>query len=251
MVGDFMCQQSINENVDRFCDYFLHQSNVINNLTCEENEAEGVTDGEQLFLHKQNLYVCLLDSLSSIRFHKTFYKELAKQNRLRFVRFIREYCDWPEGNMVSLPFLIDNIPKKYRNNSLAKSIEEKLNTFHDLHDSVSISDVDEEIILLNTLALNEAEEESIEYNQHYSILYRYRNYLVHESRTPGGSMQSMVIDETTACYHQYVDDDQRLYLIYPVGLMKRLLDNAIYSLRVFFKDKKIDPYERIEEAIRF
>ena len=206
-----MCQQTINESVDHFCNYFEHQSNVIDNLICPTNEEVGVTEREQLFFHKQNLYVCLLDCLSNIRFHKSAYKQLSQENRLRFVRFIKENCDWVEGGSVSLPFLIDSIPPKFMDNPLANYIQEKLNNYRELTNSVNISEVDEGILFLKAYALNEKEEELIERCQHYSILYRYRNYLVHEARLPGGAVQSMAQDNYNACYHQY-GNDRRLHL---------------------------------------
>ena len=133
---------------------------------------------------------------------------------------------------------------------MAQFVKTKLENYRRFVNSVNISEIDEEISALKNLSINEKEEELIEYCQHYSILYRYRNYLVHEARSPGGTMQSMAIDQYTACYHQYVNDE-RLHLLYPVGLMKRIVTNSVELLREYLKKKQIDPYERVEDVIRF
>src|SRR5690606_11243101 len=178
-------KESFEYNVELFIGHFEEQVQIIDNLSCN------LVEGDNLHIQKKTLFINLVDSLSNIRFNKNNFPQLAKQNRERFVRFVKEYSNWIDGSLVSLVFLRDNLSKNYKNNPLYRYIDEKVKKYTQLDQWKNINEIDDEVSKLKSFATNEKEEEAIDYYQHYSILYRYRNYLVHEARKPGYGMEFM------------------------------------------------------------
>jgi hypothetical protein len=135
------------------------------------------------------------------------------------------------------------LPKASSDGRLAKHINQKLtNLGNDFGDTVCAEDVDEKPEELLELASTEAEEEAVLYCQHYSILYRYRNNLVHQARRPGGAAELLGEDQTEACYHTYAGDSS-VYLLYPVGLFRRLCISSLENLGRYLDKSKLDPHE--------
>lgn len=100
------------------------------------------------------------------------------------------------------------------------------------------------------LAKREAEEKALEEVQHWSLLYRYRNHLVHEFREPGYGMEVFAQDSGEACYHSYINDP-RFYLVYPVDLFRSLAESAVVGLEVYFLEQGLDPYDRVGDTSRW
>ena len=147
------------------------------------------------------------------------------------------------GSLISLAFLRDGLPKASSQGRLVKYISQKLtNLGNDFGDTVCAEDVDETPEGLLTLASTGAEEEAILQCQHYSIMYRYRNNLVHQARRPGGAAESLGDDQTEACYHTYAGDPA-VYLLYPLGLFKRLCVNSLENLGRYLEKSNLDPHE--------
>ena len=106
---------------------------------------------------------------------------------------------------------------------------------------VCAENADERPANLFVLASNEAEEVAILNCQHYSIMYRYRNNLVHQAKRPGGASEFMGQDQTEACYHNYTGDPA-MYLLYPLGLFRRLCESSLEKLGKYLDENKLDPH---------
>lgn len=224
-------------------EYFRQQIKIVNALGCKPDETVGLTGQENVTLYKKIAYVSLLDCFASIRFSKLAYPELFKKNNIRFTRFLEECGEWEVGGLISLDFLRDRLPKASTNGRLSKYIRQQLaNLGNNFGDTICAKDVDESQAKLLALASTQAEEEAISHCQHYSIMYRYRNNLVHQARRPGGAAESMSQNQAEACYHTYAGDSA-MYLLYPLGLFRRLCESSLEKLEKYLGENKLNPNE--------
>ncbi|MBK7103670.1 MAG: hypothetical protein IPH62_00085 [Ignavibacteriae bacterium] len=227
-----------------FFDYFRNQINVIDGLTTN------IKGSDKLYVEKQTLLVSLIDSLSNARFNKQNYPQFARRHRERFVRLLTEYSDWIEGELVSVPFLFDHLKTKNLNGLLFNELKSLMEKNEYKGNWLRASKIDLSVSELNSYALNEKEEEAILFYQHFSILYRYRNYLVHEARKPGYGMEFMSYEKDFPIYHSYINEPS-LHLLYPMGMLKKIMTNLCNNLEQYFVSKLIDPYDFIEDTLRF
>jgi len=233
-------------NITNLINYFINQVELINKLT-----APDVYEYD-LIMNKEALFVSILDSLSSYRFNKKNYPELYKQNKNRFTRFLIEFAEWEEGSLVSIPFLIKYLPNSQSNNPLYNYLETINLTQFTNGDSYLGSKIDIELKELLKLCNNEIEEKALYHNQHFAIIYRYRNYLIHEARIPGKSMQLMDYEDNRIRYHGYAkDENSDLYLLYPIRLFQELVESSLNNFKSYFIEKNINPYEHLKDTSVF
>ncbi len=233
---------AIQDNIDEFCSYFVRQIDMINNLNIKQEDRKEVGPADyQVRFYKKALIVTTLDTLAGIRFPKESYPDLHKKNRERFIQFISEYGSWDHGPLVSTSLLLDKLTSiGAQNGILATYLKTKLSRYnHPSGISLPPSELDESTNILMPMAATEKEEKSICYYQHFALLYRYRNFLIHEAREPGYAMES--IHESHAYYRRY-SEDPKWYLVYPVKLFITLLSKSIKNLKIYFQEQKIDPY---------
>ena len=242
-----------NEQIENFCSYFERQAIVISGLRSDpEDTAEIGPEDHQIRFYQKVLLVTALDTLAGIRFSKENYPAINKKNRERFIRFISEYASWQNGVLVSLPFLFDDLKKNTTKTSrLLSFIKDKLDQF-DTNDGILLTPdrIDEAPETLLTLAYTEKEEESIWYYQHYALLYRYRNFLVHESREPGYAMEGIRDTETEAYYHGYINIP-KWHLAYPVELFNRIFTNTLNNLKNFLTESQVNPFSFVGDTTRW
>ncbi len=242
---------TIEEKIEFFCDYFRDQVRVINALTVNVNAAQG-TDQErhQIRFYKKVLLITHLDTLAGIRYSEGRYPLLNKKNRERFIQFLSASGVWPSGNLVSIPFLVEHTRNgKISNGRLKDFVTAKLkNNFEKGSFNVRASIIDEPFERLLELATTEQEEKLIGEHRHFELLYRYRNYLVHESREPGNAME--VVPEDEAYYHGYINED-RLFLAYPIDLFVGILERSIAYVEDYLKANRLDPYDYVKETVRW
>ena len=235
-------------NIEEFCSYFTGQAQVIDALDLNQGKLSGLSfEDFQIRYYKKVLFVTAIDTLAGVRSAEVNYPKLWQQNRDRFIRFVKEYSKWNNGDLISVPFLYDQLNShKGCRGELIDYLKNRLNQFGINFGSVGISDMDVKSNLLLSLAKDEKEERVIRDYQHYSILYRYRNYLIHESREPGRGMEGIGSDEPY--YHQY-RDDEKWHLIYPTGLFQTLLIQSIKNLKEYLLKNRLDPFKLLKEDI--
>jgi len=224
--------------------YFKNQVNIIEDLSSAN------ADEYDLNLHKETLFVSILDSLSNYRFNQKNYPELYKQNRIRFVRFLKEFAEWPEGELVSIPFLKDSLPQSCIKNPLYEFLENQNIGEYPKGESILCETIDFKLEELLELSITQIEENAIFFNQHFSIIYRYRNYLIHEARIPGKAMQFMDYENDKSIYHSF-DNDSTLHLLYPIKLFRKLVLTSLKNFRTYFRTKNLNPYEYLNNTTRF
>lgn len=234
------------KRIDLFCTYFEREAAAIGRIiTAEDPDLE--TGAGNYFRYRMTLYVTAIDTLAGLRFHKSAYPQLARHNRERFIRFLKEYGSWPEGDLVSLPFLKDELESlKLLNRPLARHIIGKMSKFSTEDDGpLQVSMVDEPLSALLALTTTAKEEDAANECQHLSIFYRYRNALIHESREPGNGMGELFSSKEPS-YGWYIGDS-RWYLSYPLAVFEKILERSIAGFRAYLVTNQIDPYSLVEE----
>ncbi|MCY0852511.1 hypothetical protein [Cupriavidus sp. D39] len=238
------------DGIDRFCEYFSGQIEAIRNLHIKRDENRDPAQ-YQIRFYRKVLLINAVDTLASIRFSKDRYPQLHKRNRERFIRFIQDGKCWTPGEYVSIPFLSERQTRgEIGPGRLCDLIDEKLAKIDpDAGGSIEFSEIDEPLGALIKLASSELEAKALRDCQHYNLLYRYRNYLVHGSREPGTSME-ISPERTVPYYHGYVYES-KLFLAYPEFMFMKLLENAINYIRQYLLSNSLNPYDFVEETSRW
>lgn len=243
---------AIEDKINSFCGYFYGQIESIRSLTIiETNDKPRDIEDSQIKFYKKVLLITALDTLAGIRFPKQRFPSLNKNNRNRFIRFLEVSRCWQSGELVSIPFLAEHIEKGSLSNGLLRFyVTEIMNKFN-VDGSINLPSkkIDEPKETLFELAATEQEEKAIMECQHYELMYRYRNYLIHESREPGYAME-ILPDENDPYYHSYIGQD-KLVLAYPLELFVKLFENALDYLSNYLKSHKLNPYDFVEETTRW
>lgn len=243
---------TVTENINHFCEYFEGQLEVISNIKVDSSTLSlSPIIHNQVRYYIKTLLVTGVDALAGIRYPKPNYPQLNSSNRKRFIRFVKEFADWQNGDLVSLAFLKDRLMKQ---SHLGTPLGTYISKIIDKKDPsagghIEISTIDEPTINLLTLATTEREEEAITDNQHYNLLYRYRNYLVHEWREPGSSMEVDSLNEEPY-YHGYIKNSE-WYLVYPIQVFKKIFSESISNFKQYLMANLIDPYSFVNDTRRW
>ena len=237
--------------INTFLAFFTRQINIIDALGCVPNQMAGITGREDAYLFKKIAYVCLLDYFASLRFHPSACGQPPKKNNERFKRSLEECTGWDVGSLVSLAFLEERLQKMAPDGRLHKYVYERLKAFgSDFGGTISAKEIDEEPETLLKLASEEKEERAIGSCRHYSIMYRYRNNLVHQARRPGQACEILGEDTSEACYFTYINDSS-LHLLYPMSLFKRLCNSSLHNLVGYLTLNNLNPYQLEDDDIYF
>ena len=242
---------TVEEKIEYFCDYFADQAKVISALAVDQARAEG-TDQErhQIRFYQKALLITHIDTLAGIRYTEKRYPQLNKKNKERFIQFLLVSEAWPEGQLISIPFLEEYTKNgKIGSGRLKDHIAVKLaGSYEEGSFNIKASIIDDSRDYLLGLSSTEQEEKAILENRHYELLYRYRNYLVHESREPGSAME--VVPEHEAYYHGYIGED-RLFLAYPLNLFQQIFERSLVYVKAYLRENRIDPYDYVNETVRW
>lgn len=240
----------IQDDIESFCGYFSGQLKTICQLQIEPDEKRDPSQ-HQIRFYRKVLLINSVDTLAAIRFAKARYPQLQRQNQERFLRFLQEGKCWAAGEYVSLPFLGERRKSgEIGPGRLRDLIDTKLARIDpDAGGSTEFHEIDEPISVLAKLATTEQEEKALQECQHYRLLYRYRNYLVHGSREPGTSME-INPDKATPYYHGYVGDP-KLYLSYPERMFAEIMNKSVKYIKKYLQSNSLNPYDFVEETSRW
>lgn len=97
---------TVEENINQFCTYFERQLQVISHIDVDWNALSGSSHEDyQVRFYRKALLIAGLDTLAGIRFPKANYPQLNRSNRERFIRFAKEFADWPHATLLVCLFL--------------------------------------------------------------------------------------------------------------------------------------------------
>jgi len=239
---------SASARIDKLCTYFDGEVDAI--TTLRQVGDVDTEDAGRTIRYRKSLLISTIDTLAGLRFNPGSFPQLSRSNRERFLRFLDEHSSWEERRLVSLPFLADYLEKKgLKTSALAKHIATRMAQFStEMAGVLRASRLDEPISDLLRLATSEVEETAIAQCHHSAILYRYRNYVVHESRTPGYAME--VFEEPAAHYTGYIGNPQ-WHLAYPLPMFIGIAKRCIQSFREYLLANDLDPYEAVGDTTRW
>lgn len=221
----------LEQDIERFLQFFRNRLNEIRAIDC----------GQSTGLFRKILYSGLLDALSKTTAHPK------KGNRERIVAFVRNFCDWPTCEKITLPHLVrllEKVPdpefsdiRQYAFSLLDQWGEGEviyINKDPDLQDIKKYwpKDIPKPL-----------EDIQIDFLQHVNLFYRYRNSLVHELRKPGYGME--FTGDIDPFYHSMTDSDTKQKsweLAYPMKFYDNLCESAINNLKEYYLKDRIDPY---------
>ena len=108
-------------------------------------------------------------------------------------------------------------------------------------------EVDPLITDIEHLVSTEEEMKLLRESTHSSLLYLYRNHLVHEFREPGHGIE-MDQRDTSPYYHGLThltarrENKETWELVYPLGFFMQLVLTSLNSLRHYLLKNDLDPY---------
>ncbi len=226
----------LQESINGFVGYFKKKLDEIETLQVEHAE-----------LYRRLLYASVLDTLAGSVFPK-------RSNRDRFTYFLQRFCQWADGDRVSLPHLVQLLRKNpdpafqdLREWALGKF--KKLPVHGGALMPISHDPSFEEVKRLwpapkeHRTPLEGIDLVSL---QHFQLLYSYRNTLVHELRTPGCGME-FGEDDQDPFYHQSSTIGENGFvptsveLVYPWKFLHRLCDTALDQLKNYFITNELNP----------
>jgi hypothetical protein len=206
----------------KFISYFDKQLKGIESVPTRQN--------------RKILYSCLLDTIAHARFSDS-------RNRVKFIQFLKECCDWTDADRVSAPQLLLALKRK---NQEKGKLYAHLSSIVDSWEKGHIirPERDPTLSELGAIAV-EGEKKFLEEKVYSELFYSYRNHLVHNFREPGYGME-MSNDGATPYYHSMSElgeaDQINWQLVFPVEFFHRLCTKGLANLEVYLKDNKIDPY---------
>jgi hypothetical protein len=234
--------KTIENNITDYISYFRRQLKLVGDY------GSNTQDGE---LHSRILHITILDAISRVVFTK-------ETNRDRIVKFVGDFCDWPESNRVSLSHLYKLVINKKENEY------SPLRNF--VIDSMSRWIPAEKILLTRDPIISEVEQlwpqangkllgidgVCINWLQHSQLLYTYRNNLIHEFKIPGRHVE--LWDEDQPYYTsliEYKNDNfrdvkQSWELQYTAKFFNRLCESGLSNLYIYLTKNAIDPFTTID-----
>jgi len=237
-------------DIDKFCDYFEAQVHAIDDLEPHPVSEESIT---QVRLYKKTLVISAIDTLASLRFMQNNYKELNRQKKARFIRFVTEYSEWKNGALISIPYLIDQLAaKNLKGSRLYDMLYDKLSMHNESVGkplNIGVIDLDAEELLI--FANSENEEHLIHESQHYSLLYSYKNCIAQEVGKHCGVMEAYQYAQPH--YYSYLHESSPDYLVkwhlsYPVAHFKNLFFSSIKNMKRYFIKTNTNPYSLIGDS---
>lgn len=249
--------KELQEGITNFLNHIYSQIDLINSLP---NEHKWLT-------HKKAFFVTIIDSIGGIA-----YPELRHKNTKRFQKTILTFGKWPHASYFSLPYVhqylkinrsqsFDQLRDRLVNPAYAPWLDERCSIDNKLpwidppnHPRiVSLNaDVPEDAVLA-LLTDKDALRKLCKF-QHYSLLYEYRNFLVHSFVSPGINDRFEVMNYPY--YEQWAvgDDDVGkcfLYyeLIYSSAFIHTLAKRVLANASDYFRQERINPYFRLQGSV--
>ncbi|MCK6256826.1 hypothetical protein LCY76_09490 [Fictibacillus sp. KIGAM418] len=216
---------------------------VMRNLQDSINQLQGE---QYLENHKKTLLFSLLETLSKGVFG-------TERNFVKFERLIREFCVWEDGKRVSLQQLSLLLERTEERGfeTLKSYVEANLSRYpmsrpvpftHDPYIEEIREYMPEGIQKINGVKLEQL--------THVSLLWKYRNGLVHEARGLGANELFDEVEPHYIFYRAigYDTEGEIAYKkywqkLYPLHFLNDLINQVITNIEPYLIQNGIDPYD--------
>jgi len=233
--------RKINEEINLYFKYIESMKDSIENLPSIREYAPHL---------KYLAGVGLLDTMA-----KCVVNPSQKSNYKRFTDFIKFFCAWDNCTKISLPHLVrflQLVPslnfeklRKFANSKLAQWSQGKryyLDSDPTYKEVYALWPKDREY-------KEPMEKISLESLSHLSLMWKFRNSLVHQSQLLGYGMEGLLSDKPG--YHsmtnhagEYRENPIETWeLVYPVPFIMTLIANGIKNLKQYCIDNSLNPYD--------
>lgn len=237
-------------DIARFCDAFEDQVSAIDLIKPESVPEKDIC---HIQLYKKSLVMSAIDTLAGLRFTKENYKDLNKQNKKRFVRFIAEFSEWEKGPLISAPYLHEQLARRdLKGCELYEALHSKLSKHEGKNENtiLHIEDVDVPAVELFELAKTEYEEQLILKSQHYSLFYEYRNCKTNSLSESGGVMEAFQYAHPNYFPGNQSEFHDLIYwqLSYPLAHFNSLFRRSLENMRQYFIKTDTNPYSLVSDS---
>jgi hypothetical protein len=229
------------DRIENYIDYFERQLELVSSIAADPTIHVGTSDpATRVALHKKVLLVAILDSFAALR-----YAGMRLTNHGRFLQLLRDHSSWADGALVSVPVLNRRLCNP------ASPLSQHCATTLARHSVLSpnsqpLTAFDTAPAPLLALAADKAERTAVKQSIHFELLYRYRNYIVHEFREPGYAMEVFAEGDQPR-YHGYSGDDH-WHLLYPLAFFQLIVRQTLGALSNYYTAADIDPYDLLESS---
>ncbi len=228
----------IKEKIDRFKEVFDDSIQSIYQLELDKNDEK----------YRKILFFSILDALAKARFPQEKRGEAVRS-------FVTLCCDWPAAEKVSLPHVVAMLERTA--DTRFQTVKEQLFPRLRLWGGPGIGghgrlDEDPEKAEMEELWPIEkgkplpVPELKLTWRnaQHCSLIWAYRNTLVHESRSPTASFETKGDQEPYYWIFNLSDRTKwpEFHLVYPSSFLRRLCERGICNLRKHLLEDNQDPY---------
>ena len=228
----------INQSIDDFVSSFRKHIDSIEKITVEHNTRR----------YRKILFVSVIEGLAKCRYP-------TKRPRARFVKFVRKYGDWEFTDNISLPHLVAALERTSvkQFDPLREYAFKELSKWGTVGPLYLDKDPTKSEIQSRWPKINEASIEipclkKIDQFCHIELLYKYRNYLVHESRQP-----TMGFDSERDCNPFYESIGSydcsegikvaKFHLVYPSGFLCKLSKTCLKNLEKYLLANNRNPFD--------
>lgn len=217
-------------NISRFFGYFSGYLGAVSQ----------VESPSQARLFKKTLYLVIIDTLSKCRYPGQ------RSNSKRFSDFVRGFGDWCHHDRVSLLQLrlyLDSqacVPASILRGYASQQVDALE------EGSVHSAEIDPTPAQLSAALSGQTRKErewikkNLRYFSHLMLLWKYRNMLIHEGRSPGHGVE---VEEDEDPLYTSTTDSCKWELVFPEAFFHRVAASCIENLCSYCKVKEIDPYD--------
>ncbi len=196
---------------------------------------------------KKNILVSVLDAISRTTSNN------ADGNRERFTGIIANFGNWPDHTRISavhVSYLLSNL-RTPAYQKIREFIRETIQNYPHNGKNILLA-WDPELDRVKTLWPVPLEQKvvaslSLSSCTHLSLLYQYRNNLVHELRESGYGMEAGR-GEDEPYYHEMTtietdgSETESHELVYPLAFYFNLTERVIHNVEQYLRQNQINPY---------
>lgn len=220
----------IQESIDRFFGYFDDHLDSVS----------GVTSPKHQRVFRKTLYLVIIDTLSKCRYPEE------NSNSKRFTDFVRGFANWPDCEKISLLQLRLHLDQQTNLNF--PTISSYVSTQIDMWNEGSVYSAGKDPFhgelenVLNGCKQQEKDwiEKNLWYFSHLMLLWKYRNMLIHEGRSPGHGVE---FEGDEDVLYTSTMDPCKWELIYPENFFHRIAKSCIVCLKNYCETNRLNPYD--------
>ncbi|MFL7008762.1 hypothetical protein [Enterovibrio norvegicus] len=214
---------------------------------------------------KINLYLCLIDGVSN------FSVPNEKQNRNRFIKTVKKFGNWKDGELISINQLNEFINSDIQDMGELKELSSKkmqeFITARLYRDGVNMVDSGfspiSQVDILSSEFIDLWERQAgpnsngrlnkayINQFNHFSLLYEFRNNLVHRFQNCSGASHGIYKEPGYTAVNDLIEEDHNSHhvtLIYPIDFIEMLTVNIINNTKNSYIDNGVDILQYVTDS---